>query len=410
MSHQAAWQRREVLRTWLAAAAALALPATRLWAVPTIGGDPTRLLVVLLRGAYDGLSAVVPYSEPFYYEARPNIAIPAPQAGDPWAAIRLDGRWGLHPMLADSAGDLFAQKQLAFVPFCGTGFVSRSHFQAQDWLEAGKLPEQRPSADNGFLNRLVQQLGGDPHAPMGFTQALPLALRGPVKVPNTPVVQRRARPLSAAYESQVLAMYQGHALEPVLREGLGLKRALNMELAEEMDASGRDAVSASGFALEAQRVARYMRDQPALNIGFMDVGGWDTHIGQGAAQGLLATRLAALGRGIEIFAQELGPQWRNTVVVVLSEFGRTFRENGSRGTDHGHGNLLWLAGGAVAGGKMVGEQTNLTAASLHQQRDMPVLNEYRAVLAEAMARMYGLSANAVQAVFPGVRPTALGLL
>ena len=224
------------------------------------------------------------------------------------------------------------------------------------------------------------------------------------------LVQRRARPLSAAYESQVLAMYQGHALEPVLREGLGLKRALNMELAEEMDASGRDAVSASGFALEAQRVARYMRDQPALNIGFMDVGGWDTHIGQGAAQGLLATRLAALGRGIEIFAQELGPQWRNTVVVVLSEFGRTFRENGSRGTDHGHGNVLWLAGGAVAGGKMVGGQTNLTAASLHQQRDMPVLNEYRAVLAEVMVRMYGLSANALQAVFPGVRPTALGLL
>lgn len=410
MSHQAAWQRREVLRTWLAAAAALALPATRLWAVPTIGGDPTRLLVVLLRGAYDGLSAVVPYSEPFYYEARPNIAIPAPKAGDPWAAIRLDGRWGLHPMLADSAGDLFAQKQLAFVPFCGTGFVSRSHFQAQDWLEAGKLPEQRPSADDGFLNRLVQQLGGDPHAAIGFTQALPLALRGPVKVPNTPVVQRRARPLSAAYESQVLAMYQGHALEPVLREGLGLKRALNMELAEEMDASGRDAVSASGFALEAQRVARHMRDRPALNIGFMDVGGWDTHIGQGAAQGLLATRLAALGRGIEIFAQELGPQWRNTVVVVLSEFGRTFRENGSRGTDHGHGNVLWLAGGAVAGGKMVGEQTNLTAASLHQQRDMPVLNEYRAVLAEVMVRMYGLSAHAVQAVFPGVRPTTLGLL
>lgn len=410
MSHQAAWQRREVLRTWLAVAAGLALPATRLWAVPTSGGDPTRLLVVLLRGAYDGLSAVVPYSEPFYYEARPNIAIPAPQAGDPWATIRLDGRWGLHPMLADSAGDLFAHKQLAFVPFCGTGFVSRSHFQAQDWLEAGKLPEQRPSADDGFLNRLVQQLGGDPHAAIGFTQALPLALRGPVKVPNTPVVQRRARPLSAAYESQVLAMYQGHALEPVLREGLGLKRALNMELAEEMDASGRDAVSASGFALEAQRVARYMRDQPALNIGFMDVGGWDTHIGQGAAQGLLATRLAALGRGIEIFAQALGPQWRNTVVVVLSEFGRTFRENGSRGTDHGHGNVLWLAGGAVAGGKMVGEQTNLTAASLHQQRDMPVLNEYRAVLAEVMVRMYGLSANALQAVFPGVRPTALGLL
>jgi uncharacterized protein (DUF1501 family) len=401
-------------RLWLSAAAAAGVgaalyPSTRLWAAPSGG---SRLVVVMLRGAYDGLSALVPYSEPFYYEARPTIAIARPgrdDGDDLSAAMRLDGRWGLHPMLADNAGDLWAAKQMAFVPFCGTGFVSRSHFQAQDWMESGKLPEQRPDVNDGFLNRLIVQLGGEA---VSFTQNLPVALRGVHKVANASVGRSLAMSAApaGAYVDQVMAMYRGHALEPLVREGLGLRQALSMELMEEMDASGRNALPAAGFAMEALRVARYMRDNPKLSVAFIDVSGWDTHSGQGASHGLLAGRLGALGAGVEALAQELGPEWRNTVVVVMSEFGRTFRENGSKGTDHGHGNVMWIAGGAVSGGVVVGEQTALSAASLHENRDMPVLNEYRDVLGGLFARMYGLKGDALARVFPGSKPSKLQLI
>jgi uncharacterized protein (DUF1501 family) len=401
-------------RQWLAAATAGSaslglLASSRLWAAPSGG---SRLVVVMLRGAYDGLSALVPYSEPFYYEARPSIAIPPPgrdEGGAPLAAVRLDGRWGLHPMLADSAGELWAAKQMAFVPFCGTAFVSRSHFQAQDWMESGKLPEQRPDVNDGFLNRLVGQLGGEA---VSFTQNLPVALRGVREVLNASVGRGSGvqTTMEEDFTEQVMAMYRGHTLEPMVREGVGLRQALSMELMTEMDSSGRDALPAAGFALETLRVARYMRDNPKVSVAFIDVSGWDTHSGQGGPQGVLASRLGALGAGVETLARELGSQWRNTVVVVVSEFGRTFRENGSKGTDHGHGNVMWVTGGSVSGGAVVGEQASLAAPSLHQNRDMPVLNEYRDVLGGLFARMYGIGPGALQQVFPGSAPSKLRLL
>lgn len=400
-------------RQWLQSTASLAVggvwSSSRLWAAPAA---QSRLVVVMLRGAYDGLSALVPYDEPFYYESRPTIAIarPRPEA-EGEGALRLDGRWALHPMLANNAGDLWLAGQLAFVPFCGTGFVSRSHFQAQDWMESGKLPEQRPNVNEGFLNRLVSELGG---TAVGFTQNLPVALRGAHKVVNAPISGRDHSPQSGSssgeFLEQVTRLYQGHALESLVREGLGLRQSLSVELMTEMDSSGRDALPAAGFALEAVRVARHMREHPQLNIAFIDVGGWDTHAGQGAEQGSLAGRLGALGNGLEFLARELGQQWRNTVVVVLSEFGRTFRENGSKGTDHGHGNVLWVAGGAVKGGSVRGEQGRLDAASLHQGRDMPVLNEYRAVLGGLFAGMFDLKAAPLERVFPGALPRNLQLV
>lgn len=400
-------------RQWLSAAAAGIgagfLPTTQLWAAPSHSGP--RLVVVMLRGAYDGLSALVPYADPFYYEARPHIAI-APPSGNGTnssaGAMRLDGRWGLHPMLADSAGDLWMAGQLAFVPFCGTGFVSRSHFQAQDWMESGKLPAQRPSANDGFMNRLVAELGG---RAVSFTQNLPVALRGDQKVANAPIGRRGLHGSGDEdFHAHIAAMYQGHALEPLMQEGLDLRQALSAELMQEMDASGRNALPAAGFALEAYRVASYMRDNPTTSMAFIDVGGWDTHANQGGARGALAGRLSALGSGLETLAEELGGGWKHTVVVVMSEFGRTFRENGSRGTDHGHGNVMWIAGGAVAGGQIAGEQTSLTGSGLHQGRDMPVLNEYRSVLGDLFGSMYGLNPDALDRVFPGAAPGRLQLV
>ncbi len=394
-------------RQLLSLMAAGGLVPMQLWATPQ-GATDIRLVVLMLRGAYDGLSALVPYADPFYYEARPRIAIAPPNALDlNLGAMRLDGRWALHPLLAETAGELFKASELSFVPFSGTSFVSRSHFQAQDWMETGKRPDQRPDVGDGFLNRLAQVLGGQA---ISFTQNIPVALSGLAKVVNAPVTVNANRKNAQAYLHQVQAMYAGHRLEPMVTEGLGLRQALSAELMKEMDYSARGALPAAGFAQQAQRVARFMRERKSLSIAFMDIGGWDTHAGQGHVQGLLANRLAALGQGIQSFADELGPEWKKTALVVMSEFGRTFRENGSGGTDHGHGNVMWLAGGAIQGGHIRGEQADLKANTLHQNRDMPVLNDYRDVLAGVFSQLYGLSPSALDTIFPDAKSKNWGLV
>jgi uncharacterized protein (DUF1501 family) len=206
----------------------------------------------------------------------------------------------------------------------------------------------------------------------------------------------------------ISAMYRRTSLAPQVNEGFGVREQVVGAMASEMEAASRNAVTTKGFELEARRVAKLMRDR--FDIGFLDVGGWDTHVGEGGAKGYLAGRLEELGRGLAAFAEEMGATWQNTVVVVLSEFGRTFRENGNRGTDHGHGSVYWVLGGGVRGGRVAGEQTLLTPATLFQNRDYPVLNEYRAVLAGLFARMYGLDAKQLDKVFPGAPARELDLV
>jgi uncharacterized protein (DUF1501 family) len=179
-------------------------------------------------------------------------------------------------------------------------------------------------------------------------------------------------------------------------------------MGEEMKEASRDAITPKGFELEARRIGRVMRDQ--YRIGFVDVGGWDTHVNEGAAQGALASNVESLGRGIQALAQELGGEWQNTVVAVVSEFGRTFRENGNRGTDHGHGSVYWLLGGSISGGRIAGEQIHIEQATLFQNRDYPVLNEYRAVFGGLFRALWGLSADQVQRVFPISTPVDLKLV
>jgi uncharacterized protein (DUF1501 family) len=159
---------------------------------------------------------------------------------------------------------------------------------------------------------------------------------------------------------------------------------------------------------EARRMARMMGSH--YNLGFVDVGGWDTHVNQGGATGYLASRLDELGQGLRAFAQEMGAGWRDTTVVVMSEFGRTFRQNGNRGTDHGHGSVFWVLGGGVRGNRIAGEQVRVEQATLFQNRDLPVLNDYRAVLGGLFRRQYGLSPAQLEAVFPGAKLQDLGLL
>ena len=151
-----------------------------------------------------------------------------------------------------------------------------------------------------------------------------------------------------------------------------------------------------------------MRDR--VTLGFIDVGGWDTHVGEGGATGQLATKLGELGKGLALFADEMGAQWNNTVVVVVSEFGRTFRENGNRGTDHGHGSAYWVLGGGVKGGRIAGEQVAVNASTLFQNRDWPVLNEYRALFGGLLRRMYGLNDAQLATVFPAASARDIGLV
>ena len=176
-----------------------------------------------------------------------------------------------------------------------------------------------------------------------------------------------------------------------------------------MKEAGRGAVSTKGFELSARRIGRLMRDQ--FNLAFVDVGGWDTHVNQGGAQGYLATRIGELGRGLAGYVDEIGPDaWANTTVVVISEFGRTFHENGDKGTDHGHGSIYWVMGGGVRGGRIVGPQVALSQATLNQGRDLPVLTDYRALIGGIAARQFGLRDERLATVFPEIRAADLGLI
>lgn len=414
-------QRRSLLQGLAAATV-----GTRLMAAPA--GTP-RLLLVFLRGGYDALNLLVPLKNDFYRQARPNIAVGAGSGAAAKPALALDADWGLHPALAASVLPLAARGQAAFVPFAGTDDLSRSHFETQDSIEMGQPLDARRDFGSGFLNRLAAVLGaGTARDTIAFTDQLPLVLRGEVAVANLSLKQAPQKG-DERLRAQLLAMYRGHPLQGRVAESFDVRedaaRQIAMggtaamapasapgRLAGEMEAAGRNAINARGFELEARRIARLMRERYAL--GFVDVGGWDTHVNQGGSAGTLATQLEELGRGLAGLADELGEAvWRDTVVVVLSEFGRTVRENGNRGTDHGHGSVHWVLSGGLAtraAGPVAGEQQALAAATLFQNRDLPVLNEYRAWLGGLLARQFGLTAAQRERVFPGARARDLQLL
>lgn len=364
-----------------------------------------RFLLVFLRGGYDAANLLVPASSAFYYESRPHIAVPPP-GPDNNAALPIDAHWALHPALRPHIWPLFQAGQVAFIPFAGTDDMSRSHFETQDSIELGQPVQGHRNYQSGFLNRLSGVLQG--RSTIAFTDQLPLSCRGDVSIANM-ALTRLAKPGLDQRQMQIIAsMYQHTPLAPSIAQGETVRDDVMRDMTAEMDMASRNANTAQGFELEARRMAEVMRDRYA--IGFVDVGGWDTHVGEGAATGYLANRLDELGRGLNTFATTMGPRWQDTVVLVISEFGRTFRENGSKGTDHGHGSVYWVLGGAVKGGRVAGEQTEVNAASLFQNRDYPVLNDYRGIAGGLLKRLFGLNASQSDAVFPTARPVDLGLL
>lgn len=399
--------RRDLLK--LAAAAPAVLAASQVWAAPAAGR--ARFLLVFLRGGYDCASLLVPTASEFYYQSRPTIAVPRPGSG-PDAAQALDADWSLHPALKDSILPLWQKRQVAFVPFAGTDDLTRSHFETQDTIELGQAISGRRDYQSGFMNRLAGQLAGarsEHVAPIAFTDQLPLTFRGAVPgIPNVAINQVGKPGVDARQASLITGMYKGTPLEGSVKAGFEVRDEVYKSISGEMVAANRNAVTPKGFELQARRVARLMRDQ--FNLGFVDVGGWDTHVGQGGAQGYLAGRLGELGRGLAGFAEEIGPAWNDTTVVVVSEFGRTFKENGDKGTDHGHGSVYWVLGGSVKGGRIAGEQVRVEAASLNQNRDYPVLNDYRGLLGGVFQRTLGLDSARLAAVFPGAAPKDLQLV
>jgi len=378
------------------------MPRGRFWAAPAA---PCRLLLIFLRGGYDAANLLVPVASADYYEARPHIAI-APPSADPGSALPLTPDWGLHPALRDSLLPAWQRREFALLPFAGTDDISRSHFETQDTIELGQPPGAGRDFQSGFLNRLVAELDGA--QPLAFTAQLPLACRGHAEFPNVDLGSLGKPALDPRQAALVASMYQDTTLGGAVNDGFDLRAELLQELAGEMAAAGRHAVNARGFAAQAGYMATLLRG--GHNLGFVDIGGWDTHVGEGGSSGYLAGRLGELGRGLQALAAGLRDTWRDTVVVVISEFGRTFRENGNRGTDHGHGSVYWFLGGAVRGGRVLGDRHHVDRASLFQDRDFPVDHEYRRILAGLFGRLYGLDRDRLARVFPGTTALDMGIL
>jgi len=235
-----------------------------------------------------------------------------------------------------------------------------------------------------------------------------LSFQGGGDVPNISLARVGKAAFDARQSAVLAGMYKDTALAQPVAEGLALRQQVAGEFADDMMKASRGAVNAYGFTQQAPRIAQMMRDK--YRLGFIDVGGWDTHVGEGGAQGALANNLGNLARGLAAFAQAMGEDWKDTTVAVVSEFGRTFRENGNRGTDHGHGSVYWVLGGGIAGGRVAGEQVKVAQPTLLQNRDFPVLNDYRGLLGGVFARLWGLNAAQLARVFPQARAEDLRLV
>ena len=369
--------------------------------------------MVFLRGAYDGLSALVPHGDADYYRLRPNIAIAAPD-GTAQTTLKLDGQFGLHPAMA-ALLPLWQQGVLGVVPCAGSPDATRSHFEAQHHWETG-LPGKNSAAD-GWLNTLAG-LRPDTRA-LGVGEANPQILAGqaPVQlVPRGQAATRAGTLGDARTRDAVLRLYAGQdTLSKAFRAGADSRIQTTQTLTEaetqaaamqpnamdahQMAAADNGAGPAKGLLLDAQHLATLMRQNRHLRLGFLSAGGWDTHANQGAVTGALAQNLGMLAATLVQLRRDFSQP--HDVVLVVSEFGRTSAENGSRGTDHGHGNALWLMGNAVNGGRWHGEWRGMAQAHLHEGRDLPVHHDFRAVLAQVLGRTQGLSAAQQGLVFPG---------
>jgi len=364
-----------------------------------------RLVVVFLRGAVDGLNIVIPSAENYYYDARPNIAIPEP--GKPDGALGLNHQFGLHPALSPLL-PFWQQKQLAFVHAAGSPNPTRSHFEAQDYMETG-MPGNHQLHD-GWMNRLLQVMHG-PHSPtqaINFGPTIPRILNGPETVANISSGRNPAQSMLVdrpAVNSAFERLYSGtDALSQDFQEGRAARKEIAADLDEEMRMANNGAPLPNGFNATATQLAELMQRDSQIKMAFIGLGGWDTHVNQGSAKGQLAGRLKPLGEGLATLMSGLGPELDNTTIVVMSEFGRTVRENGNQGTDHGHGNVMWILGGGVQGGKIYGEWPGLDESRRYEGRDLAITTDFRDVFSSILQSQFALSTDELSTVFPRYQP------
>ncbi|GAB2909604.1 DUF1501 domain-containing protein [Paralcaligenes ginsengisoli] len=412
---QAAYGRRDFLKA--ASALALLSSSAKVWAVPSARG--ARLLTVMMRGGYDAANFLVPISSEDYYAARPRIAVARPDPRNPEAALALDEHWGLNPAVKEHFLPLYQAGQALLVPYSGNSGAPRSHFEAQDLMELGLASgNPHPNHRSGWMGRLIERLGVAHSGGSGisFTQNLALSMKGNVAVPNIALSGGTVARSKPRHDAEMQQLYRGSSLEKLLDEGIATRQTVASTLdapdtlQKEMIAASRGAPDASAFEKQMHSIARLMRTQQAYSVGFVDVGGWDTHVGEGNGKGQLSGKLGNLSKGLAAYAREMGPAWRHTMVLVISEFGRTFRENGNQGTDHGHGTVMWVLGGGLRGGRLAGRQEPVTNSMLNEQRDLPVYNDYRGVAAEAIAALYGLGARDLDYILPGAPRLKLALV
>jgi uncharacterized protein (DUF1501 family) len=368
-----------------------------------------RLVVIFQRGAADGLNVVVPYREPNYYAMRSTIAIPQNQVLD------LDGFFGLHPSLA-AFKPLYDQGHLAVVHAAGSPDMCRSHFDAQDYMESG-TPGVKSTAD-GWLNRALQAEDlrhlqeHTAFRALALGSAVPRTLAGKISAialsnvnsfavggsnqNRSPVPSPAAVAFEAMYDDSGDRIF--HATGEETFEAVKMLRAANP--AQYKPAPGVD-YPTSEFGNNMKQIAQLLKADLGVEAAFTDVGGWDTHQNQGGVNGQLADRLRDFSSTIAAFWRDLGDSAENVTLVTMSEFGRTARQNGTGGTDHGHANAMFVLGGSVKGGKVYGNWPGLDNDQLNEGRDLTVTTDFRQVLGEVVAKTIG--ANNLELVFPGAR-------
>ena len=374
------------------------LPGAVFAAVP---GD-RRFVIVLLRGALDGMAAVAPVGDPLYQEKRGAIALKPP--GESSGTIALDRFFALHPALG-TIEPYYRNGELLFVHAAGNGYHTRSHFDAQDLMETGLTVKQGES--DGWLNRAIVILQGSDKARLGLAVggAVPLILRGRAQV--------------ASWEPQGLGTIDGDLmaalgrlyardplLGPALAEGIKAQAFSTSVLGDDMMAKGGTGFGPKAFAALAEAAGKLIAAPRGPRIAALDMGGWDTHVNQGAETGRLAQNMEGFAAGLDALAKALGPAWRETVVVAVTEFGRTVAVNGNDGTDHGTASVLFVMGGAVKGGRVAGDWPGL--AQLQDNRDLRMTTDARAVMKAMLRDHFGLARGALDTkVFPGtggIRP------
>ncbi len=390
------------------------------------GARRKTLICIFQRGAADGLSMVVPFGDPAYARSRRSIAIAAPTRGA-GGALELDGFFGLHPALAP-LHELWGRREMAVVHAAGSPSTTRSHFQAQDIMETAD-PAGRTR--DGWLNRALGACAGcdgrtlrDPdahaaHHAAGQVTMEPgaAALRGIAMGAELPLSLRGANPSLAVGDldrfglaggrdpalaetfARVYRTESGDAVAGAADEGLEAAKLLRRIDPAQYQPRNGATYPAGEFGRSLRQIAQLIKADAGVEVAFADLGGWDTHVAQGGADGQLARRLSELGRGIRALYDDLGDRMDDVVILTMSEFGRTVAENGTGGTDHGHANCMLLLGGSVAGGQVRGDWPGLEPEQLHDGRDLRVTTDFRDVFAEVAGKHLG--ATRLERVFPG---------